>query len=443
MAATQAAYDIIVVGSGVAGLWTAVELLRARPRLRIAVYERAPGPGGRAHTFKATVDGTDLQWEAGAGRISERHTHLLSLLRRYKLKFSPIGGGLQYKERPSTPLEPNLFEPAIPVLIDTLAAIPKEELQRQTVRQLLTKIHGPAMTDAYLIRFPYRAEVDIMRADRALELFRGEMRQHAGYGICPQGLSSVVDGLVAELKRRRGQLFLEHELVTIEQTGSSCLVEAVFKSGPAADGPARREVVVRGRRAVLAMPVEALRKLRIFQEWEPMRHLTMTPLLRFYGVFPKDEDGRMWTDKVGAGGRIVTAQPVRYVIPGNPAIGSVQISYTDSQDAEHWIRKLDAEGETKVGTEIVAQLRELLLPSIPPPTFLKAHPWRHGVSYWLPGAYEPADVSQQAYQPFPASRPRIHVCGESFSLRQGWIEGALEHADGLVRRLLRKKDLTR
>jgi hypothetical protein len=428
-----------------AGLWTGVELLRSRPRLRIAIFEQAPGPGGRAHTFKATVDGQKLQWEAGAGRISEKHTHLLSLLRRYKLKFIPIGGTLQYKERASTPLEPNLFEPAIPVLLDTLAGIPKEELQRQTIRQILTKIHGQTLTDAYLIRFPYRAEVDIMRADAALDLFQGEMRQHAGYGICAQGLSAVVDGLVAEFKARGGSIFFQHELITIDQdaikgrNNRSAPVEAVFKVGSLREGPARQERIVRGGHAVLAMPVEALRRLHIFQEWAPIRHLTMTPLLRFYGVFPKDEDGTMWNQKVGEGGRIVTAQPVRYVIPGNPEIGSIQISYTDSQDADHWIRKLDAEGEVKVGAEMVKQLRELLLPSIPPPTFVKAHAWRHGVSYWLPGIYSPADVSREAYQPFPASRPAIHLCGESFSLRQGWIEGALEHADGLVQRLLQKK----
>jgi hypothetical protein len=110
------------------------------------------------------------------------------------------------------------------------------------------------------------------------------------------------------------------------------------------------------------------------------------------------------------------------------------MSYTDTQDAEHWIRRLKVEGEKQVGEEILSELRRLLSPTIPPPYFVKAHAWEHGVTYWLPGKYDPAELSKEALTPFKAM-PDVHVCGESFSLRQGWVEGALEHTATLLKKL--------
>jgi hypothetical protein len=35
----------------------------------------------------------------------------------------------------------------------------------------------------------------------------------------------------------------------------------------------------------------------------------------------------------------------------------------------------------------------------------------------------------------PQTHPKLHIVGESFSVKQQWIEGALEHADNLVEKL--------
>ncbi len=69
---------------------------------------------------------------------------------------------------------------------------------------------------------------------------------------------------------------------------------------------------------------------------------------------------------------------------------------------------------------------------IPEPLFFKTHPWSEGCTYWLPGTYNAEELSNEALQPLP-SMPGVHCCGESFSLRQAWMEGALEHADCLLK----------
>ena len=95
-------------------------------------------------------------------------------------------------------------------------------------------------------------------------------------------------------------------------------------------------------------------------------------------------------------------------------------------------------GETKLGKKLTEDLRKLFADRrIPDPLFVKAYPWKDGVTYWLPGTYDPYVESRRAIHPFPKEHPRWFVCGESFSTRQCWTEGAVEHAAETVRQLLR------
>jgi len=413
---TEAPYDTIIVGSGIAGLYVAIELLKAGTK-RLAVFERQKGVGGRVHTFRQTVDGNKLQWEAGAGRISGDHHMILELLKRYKLTFSPIPATVQYKHTYDSTLEPDAFQPGISAFLDPLKGLPPRDLETHTIRQLLTRIHGPK-AEAYLIRFPYRAELDVMRADVALKLFDGEFSR-TDYGVCAEGLSALIDAMRAEAEKFGAVFHMEHTLVDIQQHG---LVTATFQH--------EEPVVVKAKRAVLALPVQALKDLKAFSKWSTLRHLKMEPLLRFYGAFPK-EDGKVWYEEYS---RIVTSEPLRYIIPGSADVGSMHMSYTDTQDAAYWIRKLKTEGEKKVGEEMLAELRKLIRATIPPPYFVKAHAWDYGVTYWLPGRYDPVELSKAALTPI-STMPNVHLCGESFSLRQGWMEGAVEHAATLLKKL--------
>jgi monoamine oxidase len=106
------------------------------------------------------------------------------------------------------------------------------------------------------------------------------------------------------------------------------------------------------------------------------------------------------------------------------------ISYTDGAYAE----KLMEKEEVELRDLIMEELRRLLgKDSLPDPIFFKTHPWKSGCSYWLPGDYDVEQASIAAHTPFPGKL--VWICGESFSLRQAWMEGALEHAESLLKRV--------
>ena len=70
-------YDVLIVGAGISGLYTGIELLRKKRGLRVAIAEKYKFLGGRTFTFNADISGQHYQWEEGAGRISKDHTMLL------------------------------------------------------------------------------------------------------------------------------------------------------------------------------------------------------------------------------------------------------------------------------------------------------------------------------------------------------------------------------
>ena len=377
----------IVVGAGIAGLWIA-EKLQERGDT-VIVLEKADYIGGRILTSKHG-------YEIGAGRISTKHTHTMGLIKRFGLQTFPLSHAADWKALGDAEATPNTFNNAWAPIISLLAQTPDQG--HHTLRGLSTKTLGPEMTDSILQRFGYRAEMDTLRADMGIRAFQNEMGD-GDFVVVKGGLSQITKGIAANLDVRLGTAVKD-----IQRAGDLYHVKTPKKTYEC-------------DRVILALPVDALRHLPCMSGFDTLRHLKMEPLTRIYAqtVGP-------WTLTPN---RLITDSPIRYIIPVSPDKGLVMISYMESQDTERW-RGL------KGGKLIAALEMELarLFPESEQPKFrwARAYEWGGGCTYWLPGSYDPATESKKALQPFP----RLHLCGESFSLRQAWVEGALEHAAELL-----------
>jgi hypothetical protein len=430
---TSNTYDIVIIGAGMAGLYAGLELVKRQPKLRVCIADRYKFIGGRAFTYKATVDGVDYQWEEGGARISTKHQLVMELMKKYKMTKVPIESTSDYKESGAYPIEKPLFDECRAIYLTPLEELPTSVLGSTTIRGLLKKLVKPAELETFLLRYPYRAEFGIMRADMALRVFREEFAATEKYVICGEGLSELVQRMRADFEGRGGTVLVQHELVEMRDDR-----HAVFKKGAPSEGESRPEVVLEAPKFIFAIPLAAIKKIAVFKGWPVLRYLTMAPLLRLYAVFPVGANGKPWFEGLP---KIVTAQAPRYIIPNNSKNGSIQISYTDSEDTAPLLRILDSgdDGEEKLGKKIVEDLRTLFGDrNIPDPKFVKAYPWKDGVTYWLPGDYDPYVESRRAIHPFPKEHPGWFVCGESFSSRQCWIEGALEHAKDAVKYITRQ-----
>jgi len=432
MAANSNTYDICIIGAGIAGLYVATEMLKAQPKLRLCIADKYKFLGGRAITYRADISGVQYQWEEGAARISKRHHIMMGLLRKYKLGMIPIYGETLYKESGAYPVEQQLFNDIMPSVFEPLKELDESILDKTTIDSLLKSTMGAKEAAALCIRYPYRAELNVLRADIGLDLFANEFGPKEPYVVCKEGLGELITRMVADVEARKGVVLLQHQLIEMADSD-----RAIFKKGAPSEGDSRPDVEIAADCFVFALPSEALKRISQFTKWPVLKRIVMRPLLRVYGVFPLDSNGKAWFEGMP---KFVTAQAPRFIIPNNAKNGSIQMSYTDSEDAEVLMKILKESGEEGLKKKLIDDLRLLFqgVYIIPDPLFIKSHLWKEGTSYWLPGEYDPTEESKKCLHPFPKEHSNWYVCGESYSVRQCWMEGAVEHAK-LVIDILRKR----
>ena len=390
-------YDIVIVGAGISGLYVARELAK---KGSILILEKYKNIGGRTVTYNK--DG--LHWEIGAGRIRKSHKLVMNLIKEYGLTWIPIGDETEYVDKDRVA---NIFnELLIPLYIDPLKQLSSDLLSNHTIKELLEKILGITKAREVLGYFPYSAEVNTLRADLALEAFDNEMGSNSGYGIIKEGFSELVNRMRKELEDSGVTFLTNHTLVDIEE---NTLIVDSGKSHP---------IRISTKKCILALDRDAVAKLPTFSKWKTLDYLKMKPLLRTYAVFDTPWFSGMKT--------IVTPHRPRHIIPINDKV--IMISYTDGDDTNAY-RKILRLGEKNLEKAILSDVRRLFPDiDIPDPVLFKAHLWDPGCTYWLPGSYDPAEESKKACHPLP----NVWLCGESWSMKQAWVEGALEHAETLL-----------
>jgi monoamine oxidase len=399
-------YDVIIVGGGIAGLHCARQLLMAEPTKKILLLEKYNYIGGRVVTFRRNMGGRKYAWENGAGRIHKSHKLVGAYMKRYGLTFRPADSKTLLQLRDGAPVIPNPFNDAVPAIMGPLLFRPAADLASKTVKQILAETYGHKRTKEFLSLFPYRSEVDTLRADVALRGFLGPASlQGDGYGTCAEGLSTLIERLADEVTGMGATILFGHSVQSF--SGTTLTVKA---------GDTKK--TFEAEKIIFATHAAALRSIGGIATWPLLKQVAMRPLTRIYAVFSTAWFGQE---------RIVFANnPLRYMIPVGP--NTVMVSYTDGNDTHYWSKM----PEEKIAKPLMAALRRAFPHTyIPEPTFVKVHHWYEGCSYWLPTQkyISPETLSVMATNPFP----NIYVCGESFSTNQAWMEGALEHAELLLR----------
>jgi hypothetical protein len=422
-------YDLIIVGAGIAGLRVGIEALKANPRLKCCILEKYGYMGGRVVTWHKKIPKVgEVSWENGAGRISTSHKEVLGLFREYGLTFVPIAAdtGFINAGRRGEGLEKNMFSDLLEVYLDPLMRLSKDVLATHTLKELLDSVIGAAEARGFYEMFPYFCEIHTLRADIALEAFHHEMHSNEGFGVCAEGLSSLIDAMVRDFVGRGGWVLKGVEVRRVlKAVGGGVRVECQYFQE---NGEELGTEFV-GRACVLALHSEAVKKIDGVKHLRVLKHLKMMPLLRMYAVFPIGRGGA-WFEGLP---KIVTNSPVRYIIPVNATKGIVMISYTDGGDAAKWGRMINSRGEEVVQECVMKEIR-CLFPDmdISDPILFKMHYWDSGCTYWLPGKYDVLEESCRSLHPLKGEIPGLFMCGESFAVSQCWMESALTQADALL-----------
>jgi monoamine oxidase len=88
-------YDVIIIGSGMAGLYSAVKIKKMCPDMSFLVIEKNSLYGGRSYDYK--FEGTDIVTGAGIGR-KNKDKLLLKLMKDFNIPIHTFETGHKYSD---------------------------------------------------------------------------------------------------------------------------------------------------------------------------------------------------------------------------------------------------------------------------------------------------------------------------------------------------------
>lgn len=396
----------VIVGAGIAGLTVAEGLLdRGHP---VTLLERYPNVGGRIVTHR------DPQYEIGAGRIHQSHKHVQALIRRFKLHTYSMDDHVVYRPAATTIEEPTGHAWIFPAILKMLEKVPAKTLASHTLYDLLSPEWRALMS-----RFPYWAEVHMLRADLAVESFRAEMGTYGGYVGIVEGIDALTRQLRDVVVAKGATLLTRHRVQDVRKQHGA--YEIVGDHGKKAEA---KPFKLTADRVIIATCRCSLGKFSVLKGHPMLQQLQTSPLVRIYAQYPA-KGGTAWFHDVP---KTVTDSPLRFVIPIDAKTGLIMISYTDGDDTRAW---MDLEG--KALTKAIQKEVKVLFPEkdVPEPVWVNKHPWPSGCTYWT-STEKPYDVEKAIRRAMQPAK-NLWVTGESVARHQAWIESALTSAETLLR----------
>lgn len=409
-------YSTVIVGGGIAGINTCLRL--EQKGHKCLLIEKNDILGGRIKAHPK------YNYEIGGARFSFNHKKLISLLKELKLldKKIPIPNTNVFKSIKKKKIDHKHIYTIINNIIKKSRKFDNDYLRNNTFLDLCTKIYGKKESKLLLDTYYYTDFLLSTSAENSLVFFKETMNDKQYY-ILSGGLIQIINKIKSKLKSK---VMLETILEDYKYIDNYFHV-TINNGGERSH--------IKSENLVLAIDRPSLLKINSLNSIHSiLNSITNTLLIRVYAIYPKNKDGKVWFDKMP---KIYTDSVLKYIIPIDYNSGLIMISYTDLKHAEV-IKKHTLNGTLK---QFIQSECKKIFPDkiIPSPTCLNSHIWDYGVGLWKKGVNF-KEVSAKILKPF--NYP-LYICGENYSLHQGWVEGALNTSLEVVKKMTKIKETTK
>lgn len=413
--------DVIIIGSGIAGLYAAYQIKRLAPaNTTFLILEKNPKKwmGGRAGN--EIFFSTDVVVGAGVGRKRKDHA-LIKLLKDTKTHYSEFESTRNYA----------MFQPVdITHIMRTLKAEYKKhpaQHQRKTFRQFFIDVLGSDSYKEFVVTTGY---TDFENADIYETLYHYGMDDNvSGWTALHVPWGDLVERLYHEIGQTHFRF--STEVAKIEQQHPS----AEYRFEITTTTPTNTKTYYADK-VIVATTIKGVRKIvpGASATTSLYRQIHGQPFLIVYAKFDRASTEIM---KKHVQAFTVVAGPLQKLIPMDPDKGVYMIAYTDNQHATRLKAKGALENTPAVREMYSKWIQTALgIPNKEPPLNIMAirdYYWNDGTHYYAPLSAEfktRGEFIRKAQNPMKG----MIVVGEMVSRHQGWVEGALESVDAVITR---------
>jgi hypothetical protein len=385
-------YDYIIIGAGIAGLYSAYTIRKENPTAKIIIFEKDDHVGGRTMTTK--FEGVDVVCGAGVGRKNKDYL-LRELISDLNVPTHEFYSTHKYTDK---------IEHKLTVWLKSLKAAAHNTVDRMSFKRFASEVLGQILYSKFVKAIGY---TDFEKTDYndVLKYYGLDDSMKSWTGIhIPWNI--LINNLVDYIGKRT--IHLNTGIKSIKNISDE-YVECKTTHGE----------IYAAKKCIVATTIESIRKF--FPDHEIYNDIEGQPFLRVYAQFKSSLAIEAMKEKVTAS--TIVGPPIEKIIPIAPDRGIYMICYADNACAlkikEHLrdIRYL----EEKVATSLDIPIEKLRNSIVN----IQSHFWHIGTHYNKPLR---AKYKNRAEFIRIAQRPvqNIYVVGEVVALHQGWVEGALE-----------------
>jgi monoamine oxidase len=401
-------YDIIIIGGGISGLYCAHKLSKNN---KVALFDERSYIGGRIYTHPKG-------YEVGAARFNNNHKLLLELIKYYKMTKMVLPKKIDYIEcfenkKNKITLNSNIeFQKILNKVIERTKTT--KNLNKITFYEHLVNIlKSKEKADHIVNIFGYYSEIKEMNALDAYNTFKNDFG-NIQYYVLMEGLSSLCENMKKTIEKNGSKIFLKSYVNSVEKNNNVFKISIKHK---------KRKII--GKKVIFATKPHQLKQFEIIKPIHKyIDSLYEAPLIRIYAIYKN-----IWFKNIN---RTTTNNLLRQIIPINKKKGLIMISYTDGEDTKPFMKNKYELKSDNILKKIISKNIKKVFPdhNIEDPEYFKAHLWNVGCHHWLPG-YDSSYIQKEIMNPLE----NIYICGEGFSDKQAWIEGALNSALKVIKNI--------
>ena len=402
---TSKYYDIIIIGSGMSGLYSAYNIKNTSPDTSFLILEKYKKNWIGGRTSNEIFYGTEIVTGAGIGRkgkdkllhklLTNLHFHLPEYI--VNPQYSKLMDHIDIKK----------------IMIHLRKEYNKFKDQNLTFKQFATKVLGDNLYKKFLISAGY---TDYENEDVLETLYYYGMEDNT---CCWRAFQVPWRKMVMKLYHYIGEnhFRFSSNVIGIQRLQEKpCLFQINIENG----------IQYLCNRVIIASTIDTIKKL--LPNHSIYNHIKGQPFLRLYAKFTK-KSGEIMKEYIK--GFTFVPGPLQRIIPMDPNNGVYMIAYNDNNNTlalKNYLKN------TRENRELYETLLERSL-GIPDNSLhiiaIKDYYWPIGTHY-----YTPLDQNYSSREDFigKAQHPEkgILVVGEAVSRNQGWTEGALESVKSVL-----------
>jgi len=453
-------YDVVIVGAGIAGLYSAYRLLQSNPSLRLLIVEKSSLLGGRVHSIQ---DASGRWQELGAYRISpDIHPQFLNLAHELGYRFPQDFEYLDQEKKQYALRQPyrkghtnlsqqidnydlpwydrwilKLFgESVFSIIVHSSKWVrsiaPKKVLQKYSLADAMKHLLG--FSDE-MIRFIDDAigyyTLNNLNAWDALQesVVMGPPR---GFYRFKPGLTAIIHRLADFIvSHPNAKIQLNTQLTQLSKINaeyyelSTRSIEQKAQSNWFCGTQTEQEnsfpgMQIQAKCVILAVPQVSLQIL--FPQFPMWNTVTSNALMRLFVGFPTR--WFPWRNNTF----VMSSSPIRQFFPINLSSNIMEI-YADNDVALFWHKHVQ---QDTIKEAIQRELQKVFVDySVPLPSFVITDFCPHASHSWK-AKVDSQSMSKRIRHPFPEEN--IWVVGEAFAPKfQGWLSGSLISVDLFIR----------